>query len=95
MKSLEWTQIKRNGINFIMYLKLIAFSVALAAGPVFAAQPFVRPPIAPVPPAVTETNRTNGPGFGTRRLASSSSEEATIRELFHCVGGCCRMTARS
>ena len=85
MKSLEWTQIKRNGINFIMYLKLIAFSVALAAGPVFAAQPFVRPPIAPVPPAVTETNRTNGPGFGTRRLASSSSEEATIRELFHCV----------
>lgn len=75
-----------------MRIKLIALSVALAAVPVFAAQgpfvrpPFVRPPVAPVAPTATETNRSDsGPGFGTRRLASSSAEEATIRELFHCV----------
>ncbi|MBI5688022.1 MAG: hypothetical protein HZC54_23360 [Verrucomicrobia bacterium] len=71
-----------------MRIRLITLSVALAAGPLLAAQgPFVRPPLNPTPaPAVTQTNKAEGgPGFGTRRLASSSAEEATIRELFHCV----------
>ncbi|MFA6564572.1 MAG: hypothetical protein WCV00_21890 [Verrucomicrobiia bacterium] len=74
-----------------MHLKLIVLSVALVAVPVFAAQgpfvrpPFARPPVAPAAPTLTETNSAGGPGFGTRRLASSSAEEATIRELFHCV----------
>ena len=75
----------------VMGIRLIAFSMALVAVPVFAAQgpfvrpPFARPPVAPAAPPLTETNSAGGPGFGTRRLASSSAEEATIRELFHCV----------
>ena len=79
---------KRSEINFLTHVKLIVVSVALMALSVFAAQgPFVRPPLNPQPaPAVTQTNKADGgPGFGTRRLASSSAEEATIRELFHCV----------
>jgi hypothetical protein len=74
-----------------MGIRLIVASIStlLAAGPVFAAQaPLLRPPFGPQPaaPAVTQTNTTEGgPGFGTRRLASSSAEEATIRELFHCL----------
>jgi hypothetical protein len=68
---------------------LIALFIATTAVSVIAAQPpFGRPPLNPQPaaPAVTQTNKTEGgPGFGTRRLASSSAEEATIRELFHCV----------
>ena len=79
---------KRDGIYFLMHPKLIALSVALAAGPLFAAQPApfpVRPLPTPPAPALTNTNSTDGPGFGTRCLASSSAEEATIRELFRCV----------
>jgi hypothetical protein len=85
---LEWKAMKRNGTNLLMHPKLMVLSVALAAGSVYAAQPApfpVRPLPAPPAPAVTDTNRSDGPGFGTRRLASSSAEEATIRELFHCV----------
>ena len=83
---------KRDAINIFMQVRLIAFSMALAAMPLFAAQgpfvrpPVVRPPVAPAAPTLTETNTTGGgPGFGTRRLASSSAEEATIRELFRCL----------
>ena len=80
---------KRNAKDTFMHLKWITLAVLLTAGPVFAAQPSpfpVRPAPTPPAPAVTQTNQTDGgPGFGTRRLASSSAEEATIRELFHCV----------
>jgi hypothetical protein len=72
-----------------MRIRLIVLSVAVTAVSAIAAQPpFARPPLNPQPavPAVTQTNKTEGgPGFGTRRLASSSAEEATIRELFHCM----------
>ena len=71
-----------------MHARLIVILVALTAMCAEAAQvPLIprKPLITPPAPVLTQTNDSSGPGFGTRRLASSSAEEATIRELFHCM----------